>query len=173
MNGWLLHQLPPVLAQDPVLGGFVLALEQIADSLRERIDGVEHQLDVDLASPEMLAYVAAWLGVALEPSETGERQRALVRAAGETVRWRGTRYGVERMLEAATGSRVVVRDGGGVHGSAARLGPADPVVVVQLDSTGGLTEQQVRTLLESELPVGAQLALEVGSPTRGRGAGAA
>jgi hypothetical protein len=36
--------------------------------------------------------------------------------------------------------------------------------VVQLDSTGGLTEQQVRTLLESELPVGAQLALEVRFP---------
>jgi phage tail-like protein len=172
VSGWLLHQLPPVLAQDRVLGGLVLALEQIADSVRERIDGVEHQLDVDLASPEMLAYVAAWLGVTLEPSETGERQRAIVRAAGETVRWRGTRYGVERMLEAATGSRVVVRDGGGVHRAAERLGPADPVVVVQLDSTGGLTEQQVRTLLESELPVGALLELEVRYPSDGRGAGA-
>ncbi len=162
MSGWLLDQLPPVLAQDRVVGGFVLALEQIADSVRERVDGVEHQLDVDLAGPEMLAYVAAWLGVTLEPSETGERQRALVRAAGETVRWRGTRYGVERMLEAATGSRVVVRDAGGVFGQAERLGPPDPVVHVRLDGTGGLTEQQVRSLLEQELPVGARLELQVG-----------
>jgi phage tail-like protein len=168
VSGWLLHQLPPVLAQDTVLRGFVLALEQVADSVRERVDGVEHQLDVDLASPEMLQYVAAWLGVTLEPSETGERQRALVRAAGETVRWRGTRYGVERMLEAATGSRVVVRDGGGVHGQAERLGPLDPVVHVQLDSTGGLTESQVRSLLEQELPVGARLELEVRFPDAAR-----
>lgn len=168
MSGWLLHQLPPVLAQDTVLRGFVLALEEIADSVRERVDGIEHQLDVDLASPEMLQYVAAWLGVALEPSETGERQRALVRAAGETVRWRGTRYGVERMLEAATGSRVAVRDGGGVHRQGERLGPLDPVVHVRLDSTGGLTEQQVRSLLESELPVGAELSLEVRFPDSSR-----
>lgn len=164
MSGWLLQQLPPVLAHDTVLRGFVLALEEIADSVRERIDGVEHQLDVDLASPEMLQYVAAWLGIALEPSETGERQRALVRAAGDTVRWRGTRYGVERMLEAATGSRVTVRDGGGVLGAAERPGPFDPVVRVQVDSTGGLTEQQVRSLLASELPVGALLELEVRFP---------
>ena len=68
MSGWLLGQLPPVLAQDTVLRGFVLALEGIADSVRERVDGVEHQLDVDLASPEMLQYVAAWCGVTLEPS---------------------------------------------------------------------------------------------------------
>lgn len=173
MSSWLLQQLPPVLAHDTVLRGFVLALEEIADSLRERIDGVESQLDVDLASPEMLAYVAAWLGIALEPTETGERQRALVRAAGETVRWRGTRYGVERMLEAATGARVTVSDGGGVHGAGERLGPVDPVVTVRLDSAGSLTESQVRALLAAELPVGAELELVVRFPQGDRGDGAA
>ena len=71
------------------------------------------------------------------------------------------------MLEAATGSRVVVRDGGGVHGQAERLGPLDPVVHVQLDSAGGLTEPQVRALLEAELPVGAGLELDVRFPGDG------
>jgi hypothetical protein len=60
---WLVNQLPRVMAEDPVLNGFVTALEEVAGSVRDRVDSVEHHLDTGLAAPEMLQFLARWLGV--------------------------------------------------------------------------------------------------------------
>ncbi|MFC6016054.1 phage tail protein [Plantactinospora solaniradicis] len=167
MSGWLAAQLPRVLAADPVVHGFVSAFEEIADSVRDRIDSVEHQLDVGLASPEMLHFLASWLGLELEPTDPPEYQRELVREVGQLLGWRGTRYGIEGLLTAATGSRVLVSDGGGVYGQHDDIPPPDPTVTVRLDHTGQLTERQVHGILEAELPLGAELRLDVRFPARG------
>jgi hypothetical protein len=49
--------------------------------------------------------------------------------------------------------------------------PPNPVVVVQMDHTGHLTEKQVMAFLQSELPLGAKIQLDVRfqpQPARGR-----
>ena len=170
-DGWLVGQLPRVMAADPVLRDFVTAFEQVHDTVRERIDAVEHQVDTGLASPEMLSYLGSWLGVMLEPTDPAEYRRTLVREVGKLLGWRGTRYGVEALLEAATGARVTVVDAGGVYGSGDQVPPPDPVVVVQMDHTGHLTEKQVMSFLQSEVPLGARVQLDVRfqpQPARGR-----
>ncbi len=167
-------QLPRAMAADPVVLGFVTAFEEVADTVRERVDSVEHQVDTGLATPEMLQYLASWLGLELEPTDPPEYQRSLVREVGRLLGWRGTRHGVEGLLEAATGSRVTVTDGGGIFGRDDPVPPADPVVVVRLDHTGHLSERQVRGFLEAELPLGAQVELDVRFPDAragGRGGG--
>ena len=167
---WLVSQLPRAMVADPVLRGFATAFEDVADSVRMRIDGIEHQVDTGLATPEMLQFVASWLGLALEPTDPPEYQRALVRQVGRLLGWRGTRHGIEGLLEAATGSRVTVTDGGGIFGREDKLPPSNNVVTVRLDHTGHLTEQQVRRFLEAELPLGSQVELDVRfKPQRGRG----
>ncbi|BFU44283.1 phage tail protein [Krasilnikovia sp. MM14-A1004] len=160
-TGWLVNQLPRVMATDPVLRGFVSAFEEVADTVRDRIDSVEHQIDTGLASPEMLQYLGAWLGVELEPTDPAEYRRSMVREVGRLLGWRGTRFGVEALLEAATGARVTVIDAGGVYGRNDTVPPANPVVVVQMDHTGHLTERQVLGFLQSELPLGARVQLDV------------
>jgi hypothetical protein len=80
---------------------------------------------------------------------------------GRLLGWRGTRHGIEGLLEAATGSRVTVTDGGGIFGREDRLPPPSPVVTVKLDHTGHLTEQQVLRFLEAELPIGSKVELDV------------
>lgn len=160
-DGWLVTQLPRALAADPVVHGFVSAFEEVAGSVRDRVDGIEHQVDVGLATPEMLYFLASWLGLELEPTDSPGYQRALLREVGRLLGWRGTRYGVEGLLEAATGARVSVVDGGGVYGYADPVPPPDPVVTVRLDHTGHLSERQVRGFLEAELPLGAELELEI------------
>jgi phage tail-like protein len=171
VNGWLVSQLPRAMAGDPVVRGFVTAFEEVADSVRDRIDSIEHQVDTGLATPEMLQFLASWLGLQLEPTDPPEYQRSLVREVGRLLGWRGTRYGIEGLLEAATGARVTVTDGGGVYGLRDPIPPADPVVKVRLDHTGHLSERQVRGFLEAELPLGAQLELDVRFPSGGSGGG--
>ena len=164
MTGWLVGQLPRVMAEDLVLRGFVTALEEVAGSVRDRVDSVEHHLDTGLAAPEMLQFLARWLGVELEPTDPPEYQRSLVREVGRLLGWRGTRHGVESLLEAATGSRVTVLDNGGVYGNDEPVPAPDHKVVVQLDHTGHLSERQVRRILEAELPLGAQVELDIRFP---------
>lgn len=169
--GWLVEQLPRVMATDPVLHDLVSAFEQVHDTVRERIDAIEYQVDTGLASPEMLQFLGSWLGVMLEPTDPAEYRRSMVREVGKLLGWRGTRFGVEALLAAATGARVTVVDAGGVYGAADKVPPPDPVVVVQMDHTGHLTERQVMAFLESELPLGAKVQLDVRfqpQPARGR-----
>ena len=171
-DGWLLAQLPPVMGRDQVIAGFVRACQEVADGLRDRVDSVEHELDVDLAAPEMLTYLASWVGV---PAETipvqdeslRDAQRRLIRAVGQVLGWRGTRRGVEVLLEALTGARADVSDSGGVFGRDDPLPSADDTVRVELTHTGGLSEQQILAFLAEELPVGARVELTV-RPARGR-----
>jgi phage tail-like protein len=175
VTGWLAAQLPRAMAADPVVLGFVSAFEEVADSVRERVDALEHQVDIGLATPEMLHFLASWLGLQLEPTDPSGYQRALVREVGRLLGWRGTRYGIEGILESATGSRVTVSDGGGVYGQHDQVPPPDPVVTVRLDHTGHLSERQVIRFLETELPLGARVKLEVRfpSPRDGRAVGRA
>lgn len=166
----MVDQLPRAMVNDPVIGAFATAFEELADSVRERVDGIEYLVDAGLATPEMLQFLASWLGLMLEPTDPLPYRRALVREAGRLLGWRGTRYGIEGLLSAATGARVTVTDGGGVYGKREEVPPADPVVKVRLDHTGHLTEQQVRALLVAELPLGSRVELEVRYPSRpGRG----
>jgi len=188
MSGWLVQQLPQTMARDPVIAGFVTAFEQIAESIRDRMSTVEHELDVDLASPEMLSYLAAWLGVELStisgydegPRSNGARggrhavelreaardrdaQRRLIRAVGQVLGWRGTRQGLEVLLEALTGGRVEVSDSGGVFGQHDPLPPPDDLVRIVLDDTGSLTGRQLLAFIADELPVGVRVEVRVRS----------
>ncbi|MEJ3750440.1 phage tail protein [Actinomycetes bacterium KLBMP 9797] len=160
-TGWLVEQLPRAMAADPVLRGFTAAFEEVADTVLARVDGIEHQVDAGLATPEMLQFLGSWLGLFLERTDPLPYRRELVRQVGRLLGWRGTRYGIEGLLEAATGARVTVSDGGGVYGRREPVPPPDPVVRVSLEHTGHLSERQVRGFLDAELPLGAVLELDV------------
>ncbi|GIE89675.1 phage tail protein [Actinoplanes regularis] len=159
--GWLVDQLPRAMSGDPVLRGFVSAFEQVADTVVDRVDSIEHQVDAGLAVSEMLHFLASWLGVELEPTDPLDYQRMLVGEVGRLLGWRGTRHGMESLLAAATGSPVTVTDGGGIFGRNDPVPLADPEVVVHLQHTGHLDERQVIGFLQGELPLGARLRLEI------------
>ena len=158
---WLVDQLPRAMSQDPVLRDFVTAFQEVADTVRERIDSIEYQMDTGLASPEMLQFLGSWLGVELEPTDPAEYRRSMVREVGRLLGWRGTRHGMESLLAAATGSRVTVTDGGGIFGRNDPIPPADQEIVVHLDHTGHLNERQVLGFLKRELPLGTTVRLDI------------
>ncbi|AEV83108.1 phage tail protein [Actinoplanes sp. SE50] len=153
---WLLAQLPQTMARDPFLAGFVTGCQQVADSVRAQIDDLEHELDVDLASPEMLAYLGSWLAVSLRPATTPaelDDQRRLIRAVGSVIGYRGTCYGLERLLSALTGAHVTIGDPGGVAlpGEPDRPGGD---VRIEMSGTGRCDVAQVHAAIREELPVG-------------------
>lgn len=162
MSGWLVEQLPRCLATDPFVPRLVGVTEELADSVRSRIDGIEHFLDVELAPPEVVRWLGSWLGLMVEPSLPEDRQRQLVRVAGRELGWRGTRRGLERLVSALTGGPVRVSDGGGAFPAGEAPAAGGGPVVVQVAAAGGVDERGLLAFIEAELPVGAVVELRVG-----------
>ena len=99
-RGWLLAQLPQVMRGDKLLAALVSALEEVADTVVERVDSIEHQLDVSIAPPEHLRFVASWIGLVLD-------------TAARSVTWHRVGYAIadvqDRMRERGLPARLVER----------------------------------------------------------------
>lgn len=156
----MVEQLPRVLAQDHFVRSYVGLCDEIWESVLERIDDLEWFLDPGVAPIAFVQWLGRWLGVTVDPTLPEDRQRALVRTAGQTLQWRGTRHRVQLLLEALTGTEVELADDGGV------VAGDDPPrasnrVAVRLTSAGGLSEAQLLDIVASEVPANATVTLSV------------
>ncbi|MDQ3986721.1 MAG: phage tail protein [Actinomycetota bacterium] len=160
-SGWLVEQLPRTLAEDHFMQRFLLVFENISDSIRDRIRDFHHYLDVGVGPVEFVRWMAAWLDVPIDASLPEERQRGFVSRAGTLLYLRGTRAGLQGLIEALTGSDVKIDDGGGVwpEGSAP---DRQARVKVTVKNSGGVNEQQLFELVRRELPANTPFDLTVG-----------
>jgi phage tail-like protein len=159
--GWLLRELPRPLAEDEFTGRFIRIFEDIGGGIRGRIDRFHRDLDPGVAAPEFLRWMAGWLGMALDPSLPEEHQRSLVRAAGPMFPLRGTKLGLQGLLEAFTQSKVEITDGGGVFGAGAAPAATNQVTI-RVSSSGAISEQHLLELVQREVPATAVVDLRVG-----------
>src|SRR4051794_25126636 len=98
----LLRNLLPSVYQDGDFGmRFVGALEEVLDPVAALLDNLAAQFDPSVAAPEVLALLAAWLGVELDETQELRDQREVVARASEVTRWTGTRRGLELELQLA------------------------------------------------------------------------
>jgi phage tail-like protein len=161
VNGWLLAQLPRAMTGNLLVQAFVDAAEHTGDSVRVQLDGLEYQLDPDLASPQMLTYLGGWLGFPLDPLDDPAFHRPLLRAVGRLLMRRGTKAAVRELLTQLTGGTVSIEDGGGVFGPGQQVPEENPTVRVELSRIGPISPERLAAIIERELPIGAGLELIV------------
>jgi phage tail-like protein len=106
------EQLPAIFRgknNDP--GGFlrrlVGALESTTQDLDDRIRSIGASLDIGRASPELLDYVADWLGIPWHGGLAEDVKRRLLLCAAELTEKRGTRDGLRALLLALFGKEAV------------------------------------------------------------------
>lgn len=101
----------PVIYQDPdgFLGRYLKIFETIWEPLEQRQDQIALYFDARTAPANMLAWLAEWLRLPLDPELPEQRQRSLVHEAYWLLRWRGTHFGLTRLLELATGRYPTIR----------------------------------------------------------------
>jgi phage tail-like protein len=146
---------------DPFLPRFLRIFEEISASLQDRIDGVEHQLDIGLADLRFVRWLGSWIGLDVDSSLPDAVQRRLVGAAGRWLAMRGTVTGLQGFVGDATGAPCRVLDAGGVFpaGQPCSFGPE---VTVHVEHLGQLTPDQMQALIAQQLPAGSVASIEVG-----------
>jgi hypothetical protein len=111
----------------------------------------------------MVRWLGSWIGSeSIDASLPDELQRRIVTSAAQTLAWRGTRAGLTRFLELASGGPAEVTDGGGVwrDGEA----PRDTAWVrLRVESTGWMPEADFIALIRDEVPAHVRAELYVGS----------
>ena len=149
---WLLSQLPVGMVEDEFFVRFVSIFQEVATSIRDDADNIDNVVDVTVAPPSMVRWLASWIGVeSVDPSLPDDVQRRLVRTAAETLVWRGTARGLQRYLSLISGGPALIEDSGGVFTEGGA--PAVPTVVrMFVESTGWLAEDDFIALVRDEVP---------------------
>jgi phage tail-like protein len=171
-----LQYLPAPFHEDPFVGRFLLIFETILGSIERTVDNVAWYFDPRLTPPQLLPWLASWVGIELDENWPIERQRQLVLWAARLYRWRGTRRGLREHLRLFTGrTPLIVENFDGMRlgqdavlGTTSQLGGAPRwnwiTVTVLADHPEELDERIVRQIIELEKPAHVGYTLEVRSP---------
>jgi len=156
----------PSLYQDGDFGmRFVGALEELLDPIVAILDGLPSHFDPNLAPPDILNLLAAWVGVDLDEKQDIKHQREMVRRSAELGRRRGTVKGLELALKLHFPDVPMrVEDNGGVvwHGRAGKEGNASASFVVYCDKpVEENTQAAIARCIEQYKPVHATYRLRV------------
>lgn len=111
--------MPAAYAEDGFTMRLTRAFDEVLAPVPASLDCLDGYVDPLLAPEDFLTWLAAWCGMAVDENLPVRRQRALVCAAAELYRARGTVSGLRAHLELAGGGAVQVTDSGGVTWSSA------------------------------------------------------
>lgn len=95
---WL-EFMPAIYSDDEFMGRYLLIFESILNPIIWNIDNFDLYLSPETAPPEWLRWICEWFDLLLLPELPETRQRAIVRQIGWLFMRRGTRAGLERLLE--------------------------------------------------------------------------
>src|SRR4029077_9651773 len=103
-----LQYLPAPFHEEPFVGRFLLIFESILSPIERTIDNVASYFDPRLTPPEMLPWLASWVGLELDENWPLAQQRQLVLWATRLYRWRGTRRALREHLRLYTGRTPLI-----------------------------------------------------------------
>jgi phage tail-like protein len=109
----LVDTLPGLYQDDPMVGAWLSALDEVLAPVFLTLDGFPAYLDPWLTPADFVPWLAGWVGLVLDPAWPMGRRRAGIARAAELYRLRGTAAGVAAAVELATGVSPEVTESGG------------------------------------------------------------
>ena len=98
---------------------FTEALDEVIAPVLLALDNLDAYFDPLVAPRDFLDWLAGWVGIQLDETWPEKKQREQVKNAVELYRWRGTRKGLEDVIELYAGVRPEVTDNGGTIATSA------------------------------------------------------
>jgi phage tail-like protein len=113
-----LQYLPAVFHEDPFVGRFLSAFEQVLSGpgvagqpgLEDLISGLATYFDPQTTPEEFLPWLAGWVALSLRADWDAATKRAFIEEIVPLYRKRGTQAGLQRMLEIYTREAVEIDD---------------------------------------------------------------
>ena len=155
-DGLYRRYLPDIFQDDDFLRRFLHIFEDIWEPLEHRQDHIEMYFDPRTCPASFLPWLASWLDVPFNPHWPEARHRRLLSQAMELYTWRGTRYGLARMIEVCTGLTPTITES-----------PTQPFVFhIRITLPPGMSGQEVdrnliEELIQTHKPAHAGYILEV------------
>ncbi len=106
---WLQY-LPPIYAEDGFLGRYLLLFEDLLGPIQQIIAHFDLFLNPSTTPETFIPWLNDWMGHLVDEHWTAETQRELLRQASWLHQARGTRAGLTRYLEIATGATVEIEE---------------------------------------------------------------
>ena len=136
--------LPGLYLDDSFAQRWCAALDEVLAPVIGVLDAFGAYLDPWTTPPDVLDWLASWVGLDAAAALPVERRRALLTYAAELHRWRGTPIAVQELVRLATGREAELEESGGTMWSdrsdTELPGSARPglvVVVRPVDENGG------------------------------------
>jgi phage tail-like protein len=104
--------LPGLFQGESFVERLCSALDEVLAPVVCTLDNLPSYLDVATAPGDLLPWLAAWTGMSLDPGQSRERQRLLLRQAVALHGIQGTARGIELAVEAIFGLRAEVQETG-------------------------------------------------------------
>jgi phage tail-like protein len=148
-----IESLPVIYADNDFLARFLLLFQNVWEPLEQRQDHIEMYFDPRTSPASFLSWLAGWLDLSFNQHWPETRRRRLLAEAIDLYRWRGTSYGLERIIEVCTGITPQVTDS-----------PAQPYIFdvkITLPKGGDTDRQLIEDLIQAHKPAHAGYRLEV------------
>ncbi|HET9832299.1 MAG TPA: FHA domain-containing protein [Vicinamibacterales bacterium] len=100
--------LPVIFHENDFLQRFLQIFEAVWEPLEQRQDHIDLFFSPRTCPASWLPWIASWFGLSIEPYLSEARARALLAEGIDIYRWRGTRYGLTRVIEVCLGIRPIV-----------------------------------------------------------------
>jgi len=104
--------LPGLFHGESFVERFCTALDEVLAPVICTLDNLPAYLDVATAPEDLLPWLSAWTGMIIDPGQSRERQRSLLRQAVALQGIQGTPRGIELAVEAVFGLRAEVQETG-------------------------------------------------------------
>jgi len=109
-NDTLGEDLPSTNGKEAFIARFLKIFESLWEPLEQRQDHVDMYFSPRTCPTAWLPWFASWFGLELDPSLSEARVRLLLANTIEIYRWRGTKYGLTRVIEVCLGVRPVIHE---------------------------------------------------------------
>ncbi len=147
-----LEYLPELFHDNDFLRRFLMIFETLWEPMEQRQDSIAMYFDPRTCPASLLEWFAGWLDLEVTPLWPEGRLRSLLAEAMELHRWRGTKYGLTRVLEICTGLTPQIEEG------------SQPLVFhikFSFPKDAKINQESIEKLIEMQKPAHAGYVLEV------------
>jgi len=150
VSSWL-DYLPVVYREGDFIGRFLKIFETLWEPMEWRQDHIDLYFDPRTAPSHFLLWLASWLDVTNDLVGDESANRLLLLEAIELYRWRGTAYGLSRILEILFHAKAGVRT----------PAPAEVEVTVSLPAGSSSSKEAVKAIVLRHIPAHVRLKLDI------------